>query len=454
MHPGLVRHIIFPLHEKIVGRKTFGYLAELDRLQWLSHGELDEIRLRKLKALLLHAQQNIPFYREQFAGAGFDPRDVKDPQDLKALPLLTKQEIRQNLEKMKWTQSPGGLFRYNTGGSSGEPLIFYFDRRRQAYDKAARMLTHRWWGINVGARELYLWGSPIEITKQDRIKDLRDRSINDSFVSAFEISAESASRIVEKLRKVKPDCIFGYPSSICLLCQIAEKMGFHLGKLGVKVVFTTAEVLYDDQRALISDCFGGIPVADGYGSREAGFISHQCEAGTYHVMDPNYVIEYLKDGGEVGPGEDGEIVITHLDAWGMPFIRYSTGDVAQPGQGTCKCGRTFSTMQKIQGRTTDFVVTPDGRWQHGLSLIYVVRDIPGVTEFKIIQEAVDEIRVLLRIEGTLFPKEGKSQIIEGFRKRMGQGVNVDIEIVDEIEKDASGKYRYVVSKVAEKGFKY
>jgi len=109
-------------------------------------------------------------------------------------------------------------------------------------------------------------------------------------------------------------------------------------------------------------------------------------------------------------------------------------------------------MKKIQGRTTDFIVSPDGRWQHGLSLIYVIRDIPGVAEFKIIQEAVDDVRVLLKVHETLFPDKGKSQIIEGFKRRMGQGVNVNIEMVDEIEKDASGKYRYVVSKVAEKGF--
>ncbi len=171
-----------------------------------------------------------------------------------------------------------------------------------------------------------------------------------------------------------------------------------------------------------------------------------------HVIDQNVVVEYLCGDKPVGPGEDGEIVVTHLDNWAMPFIRYRTGDVAQFETKTCKCGRNLSTMKKIQGRTTDFVVTPDGRWQHGLSLVYVIRDIPGVAEFKIIQEATDDVRVLLKIHKTLFPEKGKRQIVDGFKKRMGEMVNVDIEIVDEIEKEASGKYRYVISKVAEKGF--
>jgi len=229
---------------------------------------------------------------------------------------------------------------------------------------------------------------------------------------------------------------------------MAEKQGLRLDDLGIQVVFSTAEVLYEHQKETISRSFGGVPVADGYGSREGGFISHQCRYGTYHVVDPNYIIEYLRNGESVAPGEDGEIVITHLDAWGMPFIRYRTGDVARPGNGACACGRSFSTMTHIQGRTTDFIVSPDGRWQHALSLIYIVRDIEGVDEFKIIQEEVDDIRVLIRIHEGIYPKDGNERIVQGFKKRMGDQVKVTIEMVEHIPRDASGKYRYVVSKVA------
>jgi phenylacetate-CoA ligase len=221
----------------------------------------------------------------------------------------------------------------------------------------------------------------------------------------------------------------------------------------VKVVFSTAEVLYDHQKEMISDAFGKIPVVDGYGSREGGYISHDCPGGSMHVIDQNIIAEYLRDEKPVGPGEDGEIVVTHLDNWAMPFIRYRTGDVAQFDNKTCECGRHLSTMKKIQGRTTDFIVTPDGRWQHGLSLIYVIRDIPGVQEFKIIQEAVDDVKILLKADQNLFPENGKTIIVKGVKQRMGQEVKVDIDMVDEIAKDASGKYRYVVSKVAEKGFR-
>lgn len=452
MYEKIVKHILFPIHEKILGRDTYKYLDELEKLQYEKPEKLEEVRFRKLRELLIHAKETTPFYKERFATAGFDPEKLQDVEDIQALPILNKAEMRRNIDAMQWKESPGGLTRYNTGGSSGEPLVFYFDRRRQAYDAAARALTHRWWDIDVGDKELYLWGSPLEITKQDKIKDLRDRLTNDLLISAFEISARKIPGFVEQFEKFKPKCVFGYPSTIALFCEMAAKQNYRLDKLGVAVVFSTAEVLYDHQRETISTGFGGVPVVDGYGSREGGFISHECPEGSYHVMDPNYVIEYIKDGKPVQPGEDGEIVITHLDAWGMPFVRYCTGDVTSPVSGTCACGRTFSRMTKVQGRTTDFVVTPDGRWQHALSVIYVVRDIEGVAEFKILQEDVDDVRVLLKTHPELYPEDGNSRIIKGIKKRMGDAVQVSVEMVDAIPRDASGKYRYVVSKVAEKGF--
>jgi phenylacetate-CoA ligase len=398
MHQKIVKYLTFPLHEKIIGRKTFSYLRELERLQWASPAQLDELQFEKLKALLTHAGKNIPFYTKRFRESGFDPAKMQSMEDFKPLPFLTKTDIRENLKDMTWISCPGGLHRYNTGGSSGQPLIFYFDRRRQAYDAAARALTHRWWGIDVGDKELYLWGSPLEITN----------------------------------------------------CRMAKQHGYELKNLGIRVVFSTAEVLYEHQKKNISKTFGDVPVAHGYGSREGGFISHECPKGAMHVMDPNVIVEYVRDDRPVGSGLDGEIVVTHLDNWAMPFIRYCTEDVAQFDDKPCMCGRHFSIMKKIQGRTTDFVVTPDGRWQHALSVIYVVRDIPGVAQFKIIQETIRDISVLLKVDTNLFPKDGRDLIVKGFKKRMGKDVNVTIEMVDKIEKDASGKYRYVVSRVAEK----
>lgn len=447
MHSKLVKHLIFPLHEKIMGRDTYKFLDRLTKEQYMPQDQLTQLRFEKLKALLIHAEKNISFYRKRFAAAGFVPETMTAIDDISVLPLLSKEEIRQNLEEMKWNDSPGGLHRYNTGGSSGKPLVFYFDRRRQAYDAAARALTHQWWGCDIGDKELYLWGSPLEITKQDKIKDLRDKVTNDLLISAFEISEEGMPAMLKQFKEFKPKCVFGYPSTVALFCEMAGKHGYDLKNYGVEVMFSTAEVLYDHQRKTIGECFGGVPVVDSYGSREGGFVCHECKEGRYHVIDSNYVVEFIRDGRAVEPGESGEVVLTHLDAWGMPFIRYRTGDVAQPDEPGCACGRTWSTIKNIQGRTTDFVVTPDGRWQHALSVIYVVRDIEGVDEFKIIQHELEDVEVLVKIHENMYPDSGDDRIVKGIKKRMGESVGVRVTKVDAIPRDASGKYRYVVSKV-------
>ncbi len=452
MHTGLVRHLIFPLHERLCGRYTFRALKTLERLQWADPREIRTLQLRKLRELLLHAQKRIPFYRDRFAETGFDPKDLSRVEDLAALPLLSKADIRENSDRMVWKGCPGGPRRYNTGGSSGEPLVFYFDRRRQSWDAAARALTHRWWGVGIGDPELYLWGSPVEIERQDRIKALRDAMTNELLLSAFELSEERVPDMVKRLRGFGPRALFGYPSTIALFCGMARDRGLDLTGTGVRVVFTTAELLYDHWKETISRAFGGIPVVDGYGSREGGFVSHQCEEGTYHAMDPNYILEYVTEKGRpAGPGEDGEIVLTHLDAWAMPFIRYRTGDVAVPGGNGCACGRSWSTMEAVRGRTTDFIVTPDGRWQHALSLIYIVRDIEGVEAFKIVQERPDLVNVLLKTRDGRYPADGNLRIVRGFQKRMGRGVTVRIHPVEEVPREGSGKYRYVVSRVAGQG---
>lgn len=451
MNPVLVRKLIYPLHEKIMKRSTFACLSELEQQQWLAPAQLEELRFRKLRELLVHAQTRIPFYRERFAETGFNAETMNSPDDLQKLPLLDKAEIKRNLERLTWGDCPGGLQRYNTGGSSGEPLIFYFDKRRQAYDKAARMLTHRWWDVDVGEKELYLWGSPVEATRQDRLKTLRDSLTNELLLSAFDISEQSFPGIYRRFKEFNPVSVFGYPSTIELFCRMAEKQGIDLSALSVKVVFSTAEVLYPHQRSLIGAAFGAVPVVDCYGSREGGFVAHECQAGSYHVIDSNYVVEYLKEGAAAPAGESGEIVLTHLDAWGMPLIRYRTGDVARAGAADCSCGRGLSTIRNIQGRTTDFIVTPDGRWQHALSLIYIVRDIEGVDQFKIVQHEVDEVQVFVKLLDDLYPADGDARIVVGFKKRMGESVRVRVKKVDEIPRDASGKYRYVVSKVAQKG---
>jgi phenylacetate-CoA ligase len=209
----------------------------------------------------------------------------------------------------------------------------------------------------------------------------------------------------------------------------------------------TAERLYDDQKALIASTFG-CRVANGYGGRDAGFIAHECPDGGMHITAEDIVVEIVDRGGRpLPPGEAGEIVVTHLATADFPFIRYRTGDVASLDDRPCACGRGLPLLKDIQGRATDFVVAKDGTVMHGLALIYVLRETPGIESFKIVQESLDQVRVLL-VPGAGYGEPARRRIEDGLKARLGADVRVVLDEVPRIEAERSGKFRYVVSKVA------
>jgi phenylacetate-CoA ligase len=214
--------------------------------------------------------------------------------------------------------------------------------------------------------------------------------------------------------------------------------------LGIRVAFVTSERLYDEQREVISRVFG-CRVANGYGGRDAGFIAHECAEGGMHLMAEDIVVELLDaQGHAVQVGEAGEITVTHLGTRDFPFVRYRTGDVAVMDDRACACGRGLPMLKELQGRTTDFVVAADGTVMHGLSLIYILRDLPGLKSFKVIQDSREFTRVLLVTEDG-FSVSSKEVIIKGFKQRLGEQVEIAVTVVDDIAPERSGKFRYIVS---------
>jgi len=215
-------------------------------------------------------------------------------------------------------------------------------------------------------------------------------------------------------------------------------------QLGIKVVFVTSERLYDHQREVITEAFG-CPVANGYGGRDAGFIAHECPAGGMHITAEDIIVEIVDEQGNVQPeGVSGEIVVTHLATSDFPFIRYRTGDIGTLDSIPCACGRGLPLLKEIQGRSTDFVIAADGTVMHGLALVYILRDQPGVKAFKVIQESLEMTQVLLVTEPP-FAQQSVEKIVTGFKQRLGASVLVQVSIVDSIPAEKSGKFRYIVS---------
>jgi phenylacetate-CoA ligase len=448
--PAWFARSVYRAQEAAMRRPTFAMLAEIERTQWLAPEALRDYQTRRLNSLLQRAQLHSPWHARRLREAGLDAAvraGAVGQDELRQIPPMDKRDARENAAQLVWRSVPGGAFPYTTGGSSGEPLIFHFGRTRQASDAAGRMRARGWWGVNPGDREAYLWGAPVELSKTDRIKTLRDRLVNQLVLNAFAMSPARMDDYLAALQSWQPRCLYGYASSVALLAAHAEARGTSLKLPQLRVVCTTGEALYPHQRELIARIFGA-PVANEFGSRDIGFTAHEAPGGQMLLMSESHIVEVLDAAGQpVAAGEAGEAVITSLVSEAQPFIRYRTGDVVRLADVPATGGRGLRVIAEVGGRKTDFVVAPDGRVMHALAVIYVLRAVPGIAQFKCLQRAVDHIEVQI-VPASGWSEQAGQAVVAGLRARLGAEVRVELQLQDEIPPEASGKHRYVVSEVA------
>src|SRR3954447_2729203 len=413
LYTPLISGFIFPLHERVKNHQTVAIRRRLEASQWWDPRRLEELQVSKLKGFLTEVSTNVPYYRMMFSELGLKVERIRSLSDLACLPLLDKPTIRCNAEAMKAENSHGGLARFNTGGSSGGTFVFFIGKERVSHDVAGKWRATRWWDVDIGDKEIVVWGSPIELGAQDGLRAFRDRVFRTKLLPAFEMSEQKLDGFLWDIRATRPKMLFGYPSALSHIAAHAESTGQRMDNLGIRVAFVTSERLYDEQREKITRTFG-CPVANGYGGRDAGFIAHECPSGGMHITAEDIIVEIVDQRGNPVPHEEpGEIVVTHLATKDFPFIRYRTGDIGVLDSRACACGRGLPLIKEIQGRSTDFLVSQDGTLMHGLALIYVLRELPEIQHFKIVQESLYLTRVYVVSEHGLRPP-ATEKIRQGF----------------------------------------
>lgn len=446
----LISRNIFRFQETLLGRPSFKILSELLASERLPQEQIRHLQLSRLGQTLCSAYENTAYWRELMNAKSIHPADIQSLDDLQRFPLLDKNIIRKKREEMVWKEEGKRVQLVRTSGSTNEALQFYTSSTREAHINAARMRGHEWVGVRRGEKELYYWGSPVELSKQDRIKHFRDWLINDGLTNGFEVTPERLRGYFKQWLSWQPKCIFGYPSTFVLTVTMAESLGLNLKELksqGLSVLITTSEMLSDIDRALIAEGFG-VPVYDSYGLREAGLIGHECEHGTMHCMDEQVILETI-DPETLEPTEgEGELVVTNIVGPAFPVIRYRTGDIVTLSSEPCSCGRNLSRIKISGGRAVEFVVTKAGKWVVGYSFIYIARSVKGIVKFQIIQDKIGEILIRLVVDER-FPEDGVEQVKVQAAKRLGGDDVILVDIVDDIKPARSGKYRPVISKVAE-----
>lgn len=445
MHRWLTWNVLFPMQERLKGHATLRILREMEAADRLSTSELENLQRQRLTEFIRNCYAHVPYVRAAMNGRGIGPNDIRSTDDLALLPVMAKADVQANRAALR-SDIAKNLASFSTGGSTGTPLIFDLGKRRVAARVACRQRVDRWWGVSIGDPEIALWGSSIELTNQDRLRNLRDCLLRTKLLPAFEMNTEMVSRYLDVLEGGSYRQIFGYPSAIYQLCLQAAKEKRRLRNLGLKAIFVTGEVLYPHQRQLITDTLN-CPVANGYGGRDSGFISHECPQGGMHVLSDAVIVELLDaDNRPVAPGESGEIVVTDLYSEEAPFLRYKTGDLAAWSARRCSCGRGSPLLERIEGRANDSVVAPDGRVINSLALIYAIREVEGIEEFRICQKTVSRFSVQI-VRGGQYARDAETQIKNSWAKLLRSPVEVTFEYVARLQAERSGKFRHVVSEL-------
>lgn len=443
----VVKHVIFPLAQYVLGGGTAEFIAQWEKTQWLPADELRALQLEKLRSVLAHCAASVPYYRESFRKAGFEPGDVKSIADLAGLPVLDKSILREHTQEFLADGLTEKTHIAKTGGSTGEPLSFPIGSSLRAASVANMVRCRRWWGIDIGDPSANFWGHS-RYVRGRRMDDLKKalsgvkaRLLNRIVCNAYDLSDEAMEGYWRRITAFRPAFIIGYATSLYTFADFVTRRGYKGGDLALKAVISTAEVLYDWQADVIRSAFG-CPVLNEYGMCEAGIIAYQCPSGSMHVMDESVIVEILP----VEGSETGEIVLTELENPAAPLIRYNTRDMTSLVDGPCACGRGLSRISRVEGRAYDIIYASDGKVVAGALLTHVMKGTPGVAKYQILQRGPRSLEITFT-ETRALANADKESIVRTLRQHLGQDVEVNLTRVDDIPKERSGKHRWLKSLV-------
>ena len=293
MYPGLSR-ILYCGVQALSGQNVCAYLKKLEETQSYGREELKALQWEKLKRLLCHAYKNTSYYREQFDKLGLHPEDIDTPETFRKLPLLTKDNIRNDVSDLL-ARNAKGLVPDCTSGSTGTPLTFYKERSTSGHVLAAKYRGHRWHNLNIGDREVRFWGLPID--QKAKLKaHIKDFLLNRTLFVVFDISKETLRQHFRRCRAIRPKYLYGYASALYRFAIFLREERIDALSLGLKAVISTSEVLYEFEREVIESVFG-CRVVNEYGTCEVGLIAFECPEGKMHITVENVYLEILKEDG-------------------------------------------------------------------------------------------------------------------------------------------------------------
>jgi phenylacetate-CoA ligase len=431
------------------GPPFFRILDDLEASQWHTAEQFAELQSRKLQALIQHSYQNVPYYRALFDKLRLKPEDIKSPADLKKLPVLEKQTVRNSPEDFVARNiSRARIFPGWTTGTTGTPLNALRSRYSIVFENAMIWRQRRLAGLKFRCRKAAIWGTIWEnviVPAEQRVPPFWRFNAADMqlLLSYYHISDATLPVYIARLESFRPEFIEGFPSSILILARYLNDIG---RKIPLKAIFTSSEVLYDPHRGEIEEAFAA-KVFDLYGQAERSVAATECQHHAGLHVNPEYgIFEILHDGQDASPGMTGDVVGTGLNNYVMPLIRYRTGDLATLATAPCPCGRQMPLLRGIQGRKSDVIRTPDGRIVPGNGLIGAFHGIANIKRSQVIQERLDHVVVNLEREDLTQPVD-TTHLQANLTQCLGERVEIEFRLPDQIDNGGQSKFRWVTSHV-------
>jgi phenylacetate-CoA ligase len=412
-------------------------LIQLLKNEHRSKDELINNQTIKLKKLVEHAYTTVPFYKQLYQSSGLHPNDIQSIEDISKIPVIDKDLLAKNSYEnlLSRNYNKHDLIPVKTAGSNGSPYLFYIDNSFDQFRKAQFIRPYITNGKKLFDHSVCFTVSKSILTKwYHRFGLMQESRI---------FTGDDVNNQIETLKNIKPDVIMGYGSVLSLLANkiIDESISIKNPRL----IFTDSELLMPDMRENIEKAFG-TKVIDIYGTFETDNIAYECHTHQgYHIAIDCVIMEFLNDRKPVDEGEDGEITVTVLNNFGMPFIRYNLHDIGSYSNKNCTCGRTFPLMNQVKGRASDYMIKEDGTKFSVFSLGRFASLAPNVYEYQIIQENFN-LFALFIVPNKSYNNEGELMIKPAIKKFFPEA-KININLVPSIKREPSGKFKAFKSKV-------
>jgi phenylacetate-CoA ligase len=433
--------VFLPLGDFVTGQSISRQLHFLKKSQYWTREQIDNYQNEKLRQLVHHAFNNVPYYRDLFSKLRLKPDDIRTKKDLEKLPITTKEELKKNKDKhLSSNLKKKDLIFSSSSGSTGEPFQFYKTKHSESFMKAAAIRAWSWMGYRLGDKYVKVSMNP----RSSLLKRLQDKMNNCLYLSSTQLTPVEFQKIANAIIKFDPCIVRCYPVPLQLLAQqIFETTGKYRGE-ALKAINTTGSTLQDDVRKKIENVFG-VKIFDSY-SCEGGTVFSECPSHTnYHPAEEYAISEFIADNyTNSDEGKPLRHISTDLHNYASPFIRYDTQDyLVLNEQENCSCGRHFLNIKKIKGRDSDILKTPSGKYLIVENFVAYFEWITEVDQIQVVQEDFNKIIIKMMVNNS-FNNEVLQKIQKYWNEYIGDNVNVLVEIVDEIKLTPTGKRRTLI----------